>query len=242
MRTFSIMWNFAAERATDRGIDPLPLNPVKRLKRKWFDEKPREGIVADADLPRFYQAILALKNPVHSVYLQLLLFTGLRRTEAATLTWADIDFEKKMIVIPGARTKTGRALDLPMSDYVFDLLSKWGAFPREKFVFFAHSKTGHIVEPKHPLDLIAAATGITVTVHDLRRTFVTIAEASNISPVASRALVNHSIGGKGDIHGNYNQMKAEALRIPAQRVTDRIKEMVGIGEPLLRLVRTTQAA
>jgi hypothetical protein len=82
-----------------------------------------------------------------------------------------------------------------------------------------------------------------ITVHDLRRTFVTTSDDSNISPLASRALVNHSIGGKGDVHGNYNQMTVEHLRIPAQRVTDRIKEMIGIAEPLLHLVRTpTRAA
>jgi integrase len=202
------LWNFAADRAADRGIDPLPSNPVRRLNKQWFEEKRREGIVREEDMSRFYHAILALKNPVHSAYLRLLLFTGLRRTEAATLKWEDIDLHKKVIRIPANRTKAGRALALPMSDYVFDLLNEWGAGPRDKFVFPASSKAGHIAEPKHPLDLVAAATGIQITVHDLRRTFVTVAGQSNISPLALKGLVNHAIGG-GDVTEGYNQMTAE---------------------------------
>ena len=74
------------------------------------------------DLPEFYRAVLALPNPVHRDYLLLLLFTGLRRGEAATLAWTNVDFGQRVIRIPAARTKAGRKLDLPMSDIVHDLL------------------------------------------------------------------------------------------------------------------------
>jgi len=40
----------------------------------------------------------------------------------------------------------------------------------------------------------AKGTGITVSVHDLRRTFIMLAESTDISPLALKALVNHALG------------------------------------------------
>jgi integrase len=70
-------------------------------------------------------------------------------------------------------------------------------------------------------------TKITVTPHDLRRTYVTVAEDTDISPLALKALVNHSLG--DDVTAGYVQMTVERLRDPAQRVADKLKELCGIG-------------
>ena len=77
MVTLRTLWNFAA------GTKPLPSNPVTRLRRQWFTVARRTGMVKADDMPAFYRA--ALPNTTHRDYLLLLLFTGLRKTEAATL-------------------------------------------------------------------------------------------------------------------------------------------------------------
>jgi integrase len=76
---------------------------------------------------------------------------------------------------------------------------------------------------------VAAATGIRVSAHDLRRTYLTIAESADISPLALKALVNHSLG--GGITERYVQIKTERLREPAQRVCDKLKVLCGITAP-----------
>ena len=42
--------------------------------------------------------------------------------EAAGLRWGDIDLAARLIRLPAAKMKSGRKLDLPMSDFVRDLL------------------------------------------------------------------------------------------------------------------------
>jgi hypothetical protein len=96
-------------------------------------------------------------------------------------------------------------------------------------VFPANSKSGHLEEPKFSLRLVADLTGILVSAHDLRRTYVTVAESTDISPLALKALVNHSLG--GDVTSGYIVATVERLREPAQRVADRLKELCGIGAP-----------
>ena len=91
---------------------------------------------------------------------------GLRRLEAAALRWEEIDLGAKVIRLPALRTKAGRALDLPMTDLVFDLLRARRAIGDTKFVFPSNSRSGHIMEPKFPLRMVAEATGIEVSAHD----------------------------------------------------------------------------
>jgi integrase len=216
MRALRAIYNHAAERG------PLPPNPV-RLKKLWLPVEPRTRRVEDDDLPKFYAAVCDLPNAVHRDYLLLLLFTGLRRREAAALRWTEVDLSSRVIKLPASRAKSGIKLDLPMSDFVRDLLIARRAHGDAVWVFPANSKSGHMEEPKFPLKLIAKATGVTVSVHDLRRTFVTAAESTDISVMALKALVNHSLG-KGVTEG-YVQMTVERLREPAQRVADRLKAL-----------------
>jgi len=112
-----------------------------------------------------------------------------------------------------------------MSDFVYDLLGARRALGREgPFVFPADSRSGHISEPAFPLGEVAQATGFCVSAHDLRRTYITVAESADISPLAMKALVNHSLG--NDMTSGY--MTAERLREPAQRVADRLKALCEI--------------
>ena len=169
MRALRALWNFAADRTE------LPVCPV-RLTKQWFAEPRRTTHVRTEDLPKFYKAVQALPNAVHRDYLTLLLFTGMRRREAASLRWDDIDFENKMLRIPSERTKGKVELRLPLSDLMYDMLIARRASGKLDYVFSSVSRSGHIEEPRFALDQVAAICGVGITVHDLRRTFITVAE------------------------------------------------------------------
>lgn len=227
MRALRAIWNFMAERTGD-----LPPNPVK-LRRQWHSVQPRERVLRADDLPKFYKAVMLLPNTVARDYILLMLFTGLRRREAASLRWNDVDFRGRTLRVP--MTKSGRPLKLPTSNVVHDLMVARRAIGDTDWIFPADgSASGHIELPKFYFAQIAAATGIRVSPHDLRRTFVTIAELCDISPIALRALVNHSLG--RDVTSGYIQMTVERLRDPVQRVTDQIKQLCKVREPRLRNV------
>jgi integrase len=237
MRTLRALWNFAAERHAD-----MPANPVRILKRGWFPEPRRTRMVSAEKLPAFYRAVDDLPNKVARDYLLLLLFTGLRRREAAALTWEDVFLKERVIRVPAANTKAGRKLDLPMSTFVRDLLVARRAIGRDKCVFPSNAESGHIEEPKFPLAMVAAKTRVRVSVHDLRRTFITVAESTDMMPWALKALVNHSIG--SGVTEGYIQMTTERLREPAQRVCDKLIELCRIppGNVGIRVVKGLEEA
>jgi integrase len=224
MRVLRAIYNYAAYLAADA----MPPNPV-RLRGAWRPEPPRTGHVGPADLPAFYRAVMELESPIGRDLIRLLLFTGLRRREATTLTWDNVDFGACVIRLPAAKTKAGRALDLPMSDVVRDILVARRAAGDARWVFPANSRSGHVEEPRHYLDQVAAACGVSVSCHDLRRTFVSVAESTEMSVYALKALVNHSLG--RDVTAGYIQVNADRLRAPAQRVADEIMRLCEIEPP-----------
>ncbi|MCH7935949.1 MAG: integrase family protein [Proteobacteria bacterium] len=222
IRTLRILWNFA-----NRRIDDLPPNPTRRLgeEKAWYKIPPRKRLVKNTELPRFYKAVNGLKNKMQRDYLKLLLFTGMRRGEAAGLKWAEVDLDEKVIAIPDHRTKSGKELNIPMSSVVHDLLKARLKVGRDKkgFVFPSHGKSGHLEEPKSSLRIVAKKTGIEISPHDLRRTFITTAESCDISYLALKMLVGHSL--EGDVTAGYVIPTPERLRELNQKVTDRLVEL-----------------
>jgi integrase len=194
-----------------------------RLRRKWFKIARRERHVSADQVPKFMAAVRKLENPIQRDYLLLLLYTGMRREEAAGLTWQDIDFSAKVIRLPALTTKAKRKLDLPMSDFVFKMLKDRRDLGESGYVFPASSERGYIAEPKHPLGIIAEETGISISAHDLRRTFVKAAVSAGIHPYVLKCLLNHSVGENGDVTAGYVVLNENDLREPAQKVADQLR-------------------
>ena len=224
LRVFRIVYNFAAMRAT------LPPNPVRRLQRQWYKEPRRKRLVSVDDLPKFYAAACALPNPVARDYLLLMMFSGMRRSEAAALKWENVDFRGRIIRVAASRTKTGEQLDLPMSSYVAALLIARRAIGDVGgFIFPANSATGHITDTMRPLAMIEKATGIRISAHDLRRTYTTVAESCDISPYALKGLINHTLG--SGVTEGYIGLSTTRLREAAQKVCDEMLKLCGVEVP-----------
>jgi integrase len=226
-RVFRLLWNFQADR--DPGMPER--SPTRRLRGQWYDIAARENIVKADDLPLFFRTVNGLPNRVARDYVMLLLFSGLRLNEAAALRWSEVDFAGRVIRLGAARTKSSRQLNLPMSSFIHSLLVARRAIgDAGGWVFPSrNSKAGHITSPLSILQTVTSNCGIKVTVHDLRRTFITIAESCDISPLALKALVGHSFG--NDVTSGYVRMTSERLREPAERVCQRLVALCEI-EPV----------
>jgi integrase len=222
MRILRIVWNYAADRST------LPECPVSRLKKRWYAEPRRTRHVTFEQLPQFYRAVRALESTTAGDYILLLLFTGMRRREAAGLRWSDVDLVQKVIHLPAEVTKAKRALVLPMSNFVHELLVKRrAAGTADPFVFPGPGKAGHITSADRSLHDVAGDTGIEVSCHDLRRTFASVAaDTPEVSWLALKLMLNHTT--RGDVTAGYVQISTEQLRGAVQRVADKLRELCSV--------------
>lgn len=63
--------------------------------------------------------------------------------------------------------------------------------------------------------------------HDLRRTFISIAESLDIPAYALKRLLNHRAD--TDVTGGYIVIGVERLRLPVERIAARILELADAG-------------
>jgi integrase len=111
-----------------------------------------------------------------------------------------------------------------MSDVVYKMLRERREIGNDHFVFPAWSERGYIASPKHHFELIAEATGIKVSCHDLRRSFSKAAIAAGIHTLHLKALLNHAVGENGGVTEGYIVFDENDLREPVQKVADQIKK------------------
>lgn len=106
-----------------QGDDESFLNPVRILsrRREWYKVDGRRTLIKNSDLPAWFKAVDGLDNSIMKDYLIFLLFTGLRRQEAATLKWKQIDFQEASFTIIDTKNKSPHTL--PLSDYLYKLLT-----------------------------------------------------------------------------------------------------------------------
>lgn len=226
MRILRALFNFAAGQYEDsQGKSLIPENPVKHLSqtRAWYRIKRRQTFIKPHQLALWYNALEQLSNQTLKDYLLLVLFTGLRRQEAATLKWEQIDLMAKTLTI--IETKNNESHTLPLSDYLYTLLQQRKVVRSNDYVFPGTGAAGHIIEPRKQMAKVTMLSDIQFTVHDLRRTFITIAESLDIPAYALKRLLNHKMS--NDVTAGYIVADVERLRKPMQLITDYILKCMG---------------
>jgi integrase len=175
-------------------------------------------------LELWYTALQQTQNDTLRDYLLVILLTGLRRQEAATLKWTDVDLTAKTFTID--KTKNSEKHTLPLSDFLYNLLIVRKEKTGNDYVFPGAGAAGHIIEPRKLMAHVTRLSGIHFTVHDLRRTFITIAESLDIPAYALKRLMNHKMS--NDVTAGYIIVDVERLRKPMQLITDYILKCMGI--------------
>lgn len=233
MRYLRALFNFAIARYEDsQGNPTIADNPVKRLSnaRAWYRVDRRQTLIRLNDLPAWYTAVISLSNEKtgqvrESIrdYLLFLLFTGLRRNEGIQLNWDNINFGARCITI--ADTKNHLPHTLPLTDFLLEILQRRRAVSTGKYVFTGINTDNCIIEPRKVMQHVTAESGVAFTLHDLRRTFITIAESLDIPAYALKRLLNHKMS--NDVTAGYIINDVERLRAPMQKISDYILKTVG---------------
>jgi len=228
MRFMRALFNFASGKYEDsNGNSIIADNPIKRLSqtRSWYKIERRQTVIKASDLPAFLNAVIELPNYSASLnslavrdYLLLLLFTGLRREEALSLEWKNVDLKNKTFTLPDPKNRQPHTL--PLTPFLLNMLQN--RFDENEgasdFVFPSTGIKGYMNDPRPQMDKVVEKSGVKFTPHDLRRTFITIAESLDISAYALKRLANHKMN--NDVTAGYIIGDVERLRDPMNRISD----------------------
>ena len=175
-----------------------------RPPRRYVAHSPLEGLqvpgsnrrrrVLTSDELKIVWAAAQAQGYPHGTIVQLLILTGQRRGEIASLRWSWIDQKERIIALPEWLTKNSKGHSFPYSSLVSGVL---GAMPRLESVDLLFPSR---VSDDRPLSGWSKykqqlRDGIPAwTLHDLRRTYRTLhAQIGTRREIAER-LINHVTG------------------------------------------------
>jgi integrase len=220
-------------------------NPCQVLSegKYWQKSSSRTECLRGADFKRFYDGIQALNEVVRDAFL-FCLYSGTRSTEAASLKWEHVNIDDAVLLVPD--TKNDEPLHVPLSAQSVNILKRRQAdnvsgspfvFPTQKAEL---SKTGHVTLKS---DALRLRTGLNLTVHGLRRSFIDIADNKlKLRRQDVDRLTNHIDGSVTGKH--YSHKDIEDLRSDIQTICSEIERLMveGIGGKVISIGSGKKAA
>jgi integrase len=184
-------------------IDKSPMKTIEKL----VAASDCERVLIDEELKIVWRA--GDQQSVFGGLVQMLLLTGQRRTEVASMKFSEINFDKKEWELPGDKTKNGLPHIVFLSDAAMRIIERAPRIVGCDFVFTTDGRThlSGFSKGKTAFDKIAP-TSTPWTLHDLRRTFMTRLVADlKIPEVVAHKILNHgdAFGSKSKLGKIYNK-------------------------------------
>ena len=217
--------------------EDLPLNPADGLDLNELTrpERERQRILSDDEIRAVWRASLDMSSPFGDLT-RLYLLSGLRRDEAASARWSDLDGDTLVI----GSTKSNRPHRLPLSNAAMQIIR---AQPRRGESIFTLSVGTPVASAStnwHRARVrMQELSGTTNwTWHDLRRTARTLLARIGTDDLVAELILNHAVPGK--LRRTYNLHKYEdEMREALERLAAFLKEIV-VGKT--NIIRLGQAA
>jgi integrase len=187
--------------ALDRGM--IDVNPIAGL-RPPHRERARELVLPDQDLASLMAAADAEGYPFGDA-VKLLILTGQRRSEVAEMRWSEIDLERAVWTIPAARSKNGRAHEVPLSAPALTLLKSLPRFLASDWVFTTTSRAPISGFGRLKRRLQGATRTEGWRIHDIRRTAASGMARIGVDPHVIEKVLNHKSGIISGVAAVYNR-------------------------------------
>ncbi|MEX1109924.1 MAG: integrase arm-type DNA-binding domain-containing protein [Dongiaceae bacterium] len=222
------------------GKDLIDASPATGLT-KPAAETPRKRVLSDDELRELWPAFDGLGYPF-GPFLKLLLLTGQRRSEIASLRWDEIDDPAALILLSPERYKTGTAQAVPLAPAATAILASLTRFDGCNFAFTVNGATpiNGFGKAKQRVDAAVlkarqeaggddAPPMAGWVLHDLRRTVRTNLPKLGIASDVAERVMGHVIGGVRGAYDRYDYLpqKRHALETWARYLAELVEPRRG---------------
>jgi integrase len=216
------------ERSPLEGVEPPPAVPS------------RDRVLSDEELKLIWQGAIGIGRPFEGL-LKLLMLTGQRREEVASLAWNEVDRAEALWILPAARAKNGKPHLVSLSAgalAVLDQVARGDDWPSQGLVFSTTGDTPVSGFSKakrrldHYLEDAMREPPAPWRLHDLRRTLATGLQRLGVRFEVTEAVLNHVSGSRSGIAGVYQRYDwREEKRRALADWGEHIRSLVGNAAP-----------
>ncbi len=192
--------------------DILKTSPAAGV-RPPAEEGSRDRVLSDEEVRLVWHAAEAIGWPFGPM-VKLLLLTGQRRDEVASMTWSEIDPDRRLWTLARERAKNNQAHEVPLSDAAIAVLCSLPRVAKSDHVFTTNGTTAvsGFSRAKDRIDAILAeqqgpdgSPTPRWVLHDLRRTAASGMARLGINLPVIEKVLNHSSGSFAGIVGVYQR-------------------------------------
>jgi integrase len=168
--------------------------------------KARDRVLTDDEAVAVWRAAEAMPGAFGRL-VQMLMLTGQRREEVASMAWSELSADRATWTIPGARTKNGRPHLVPLPTLARALLPTAPSVPDldAGLVFPGQRGSAFAGWSKSKAEIDGASGVSGWRIHDLRRTLATGLQRLGVRQEVTEAVLNHISGKASGIVGVYQR-------------------------------------
>ena len=223
-----VMFNWATSR------DLIDIPPTYKLK-SWAVNKSRERVLIDDEIRAIWKACGEYRRgeSTYGPFIRMLIVTGQRRSEIASIRREEVDLKKLRYTIPVERDKSGRTHDVPLSPQAIRIIKPRlneeydHIFPAAR-AMYAGIETPDMIAIDKPmagwskmkkgLDELSGVTDWRL--HDIRRTVGTNLAELEVPRLTISRILNHKEGGVTSIYDRHSYFKEKlaALELWGRRL------------------------
>lgn len=219
MRVLRLTLNYASA----IGAVDLISTDILSKARLWHRNERKTRVIPSNKLRDWHRTVETLKNQKAKVYLFLILYTGLRSSEALGMKWENVDFVSERFTILDTKNSTDHTLPIPPV-IVLMLRRLKGQTGKSQWVFASDKTDKPMSTPKKPIERVIKGSGVVFSPHDCRRTFATIAEAVNLPLTMIKRMMNHARS--ADVTGGYIITEEDTLREAMKKISEYISAFI----------------
>lgn len=175
------------------GRDWVEASPAEAIPNPSFDT-PRDRYLNMDEVKAVYKVADLLGYPFMG-FIKMMILTAQRRTEVASMKWADIDLDAGTWVLSSEDNKSARAHLVPLSPQAVELLKATPQFGRYVWSTDGETHVKGYSKAKQRIDTFLLSGRIELKpwrLHDLRRTAATHMVRLGISELVVGRVLNHS--------------------------------------------------
>jgi integrase len=221
MRTLRAVYNHA--RKSGRAVPAE--NPVFAVD--WNTESRRNSGLGLMDLPKWFDQLRMIDNPLRRELHLFLLLSGSRPEVIKQAQREHLDLRERLLFIPKPKGGVDKAFCIPLSRPMIrcvlrSMLIGAQMYPSNSrvWLFPADSASGHVVEHKEPRDKLSHWG------NELRQTYRTIGQIAEVNDIDMHLLMNHALPGVNAGYITRNKLVGTHLRAAQQKISDAIMNAV----------------
>ena len=208
----------------------ISINPVLNVQKVIKNEKRGDRSLNEDEVNLFWHSLDKSGMSILRINVfKLILLTGSRVEEIASLRWDEIDYKERTINLPSSRTKNKLAHIIPLNKLALGVIAN---NPKLNSIYLFPAQNN--IEPLKTDGFSQAITRLLKTINiekfvprDLRRTFKTLTGKAGISKEIRDRLQNHALQDVSSLHYDrydYLKEKRAAMDIWNDYLSDILKK------------------